>query len=163
VRSTPAGARVSVDGRDYGRTPAAIRDLAPGAHRVRVTHDGYVAVDRRVVITSGRRSQSMTIPLTRDAAAARATPAPAARAAPAAAGASGAEAPFAGTVVVDSRPTGARVFVDGKLVGTTPLAIPEVRAGEHAIRLTLDGYRQWSSSVRVVAAEQTKVTASLER
>jgi hypothetical protein len=38
-----------------------------------------------------------------------------------------------------------------------------VSAGEHAIRIERDGYRRWSSSVRIVAAEQNRVTASLER
>jgi len=37
-----------------------------------------------------------------------------------------------------------------------------VDAGEHAIRLERDGYQHWSSSVRVVASEQIRVTASLE-
>ena len=70
---------------------------------------------------------------------------------------------YQGGLTVDSRPTGARVFLDGRLVGTTPLTIAAVPAGEHAIRLERDGYRRWSSSVRVVAAEQNRVTASLER
>jgi hypothetical protein len=38
-----------------------------------------------------------------------------------------------------------------------------VAAGEHAVRLEYDGYRRWTSSVRVVASEQNRVTASLER
>ena len=58
------------------------------------------------------------------------------------------DAAFAGALAVDSRPTGAKVFMDGKLVGTTPLALPSVPAGSHAIRLEHDGYRRWSSSVR---------------
>lgn len=70
---------------------------------------------------------------------------------------------YQGGLTVDSRPTGARVFLDGRLVGTTPLAIAAVPAGEHALRLERDGYRRWSSSVRVVAEEQNRVTASLER
>jgi hypothetical protein len=41
--------------------------------------------------------------------------------------------------------------------------VPSVAAGEHAIRLELDGYRPWASSVRMVAAESNRVTASLER
>jgi hypothetical protein len=64
---------------------------------------------------------------------------------------------------VESRPGGARVFLDGRLIGTTPLSVPSVAAGEHAVRLERDGYRRWSSSVRIVAAEQNRVTASLER
>jgi hypothetical protein len=55
------------------------------------------------------------------------------------------------------------VFLDGKPVGTTPLMVPSVAAGDHAIRLELDGYRPWASSVRMVAAESNRVTASLER
>jgi hypothetical protein len=53
--------------------------------------------------------------------------------------------------------------MDGNLVGTTPMALPSVPVGSHAIRLEHDGYRHWSSSVRVVASEQNRVTASLER
>ena len=55
------------------------------------------------------------------------------------------------------------MFVDGKLVGTTPIQLPSVNAGEHAVRLEREGYRRWSSSVRVVASEQNRVTASLEK
>jgi hypothetical protein len=64
---------------------------------------------------------------------------------------------------VESRPEAARVFLDGRLIGTTPLVVASVPAGEHAIRIERDGYRRWSSSVRIVAAEQNRVTASLER
>ena len=68
-----------------------------------------------------------------------------------------------GALAVDSRPTGARVFLDDKVVGTTPMALPSVSAGTHQIRLEHEGYRHWSSSVRVVASENNRVTASLER
>jgi eukaryotic-like serine/threonine-protein kinase len=77
--------------------------------------------------------------------------------------ASGTVGRFVGGLSVDSRPTGARVFLDGRLIGTTPMTMANVPAGEHAIRLERDGYRRWSSSIRVVAAEQNRVTASLER
>jgi len=160
IRSTPEGASVSVDGRDYGKTPATVRDLARGPHQVRVTRDGYTAQERRVVISTSRPSQSVNVAMVR-------TPAP-----PPARSATAAPAPPAGTpttgratgaLAVDSRPTGARVFLDGKPVGSTPLMVPSVAAGEHAIRIELDGYRPWSSSVRMVAAESNRVTASLER
>lgn len=82
---------------------------------------------------------------------------------PASTAASGTAGRFVGGLTVDSKPTGARVFLDGRLIGTTPLAVPGVSAGSHAIRLELDGYRRWSSAIRVVASEQNRVTASLER
>lgn len=158
VRSTPAGARVNVDGKDVGATPAVVRNLAPGTHRVRVSRDGYSSVERRVVITRSRPSTSLTVPLERERVAARGTPT--AAPGPTTPGTVGR---FVGGLSVDSRPTGAKVFLDGKLIGTTPLAMSSVAAGEHAIRLEYDGYRRWTSSVRVVATEQNRVTASLER
>ncbi len=66
-------------------------------------------------------------------------------------------------VLARVRPAGAKVYMDGKLVGTTPMLLASVPAGSHAIRIEHDGYRRWSSSVRVVASEQNRVTASLER
>jgi hypothetical protein len=66
-------------------------------------------------------------------------------------------------LIVDSRPAGAKVYVDGRLVGTTPLQSHSISAGEHAIRLEHDGYRRWTSAVRIVSNEQNRVTASLER
>jgi hypothetical protein len=142
VRSTPAGARVSIDGRDAGVTPAVVRDLARGSHHVRVTRDGYLTEERRIVITPRREAVSITVGL---------SPAVATN------------GPFVGNLTVQSRPTRAKVFLDGQLIGTTPLLVPSVRAGEHAILLEYDGYRRWSSVVRVVANEANRVTASLER
>ena len=162
VRSTPAGARVAVDGRDAGVTPAVVRNLARGAHQVRVSREGYASEDRRIVITDRRRAQAIDVPLARErAAAARgvASP-PLSSPEPATPGTMGR---FVGGLSVDSRPTGAKVFLDGRLVGATPLVISSVPAGEHVVRLERDGYRRWSSSVRVVASEQNRVTASLER
>ncbi|MGH9349256.1 MAG: PEGA domain-containing protein, partial [Vicinamibacterales bacterium] len=68
-----------------------------------------------------------------------------------------------GTLQVESRPRGARVFLDGRLVGTTPLRLADVRAGEHAVRIDLSGYRPWVTSVNVAAGSRQRVAASLER
>jgi hypothetical protein len=134
-----------VDGRDIGRTPVTMRDIERGTHTVRVVREGYAAEERRVTITAVRPSQSLTFELTR---ARPAPPAPLERE----------RAPL----VVESRPAGARVFVDGTLIGKTPLTLGDVAAGDHAVSLDLDGYRRWSSSVRIVAGERNRVTASLE-
>jgi len=158
VRSTPAGAHVFVDGREAGRTPVAVRELANGEHRVRVVRDGYDTEERRVQISASRPAQSLTLPLSRVTPVAQA---PASRLPlPSTPGTTGR---FVGALAVDSRPSGAKVFVDGKLAGTTPLQLAGLDAGEHVVRIERDGYRRWSSSVRVVASEQNRVTASLEK
>jgi hypothetical protein len=55
------------------------------------------------------------------------------------------------------------VFINGRLVGTTPLELPAVPAGEQAVHLERDGYRRWASAVRIVPSERNRVAASLDR
>jgi hypothetical protein len=64
---------------------------------------------------------------------------------------------------VDSRPRGARVTIDGKPVGITPLRVSDVRIGTHVVRLELPDHRVWSSTTRVTAGQEQRVTGSLER
>jgi hypothetical protein len=68
-----------------------------------------------------------------------------------------------GDVFFESRPSGATVFIDGKRIGTTPIALPSVRAGSHAVRFEMSGHRPWTASIRVVAGEKNRVAASLEQ
>jgi serine/threonine-protein kinase len=163
VRSTPAGARVFLDGRDQGRTPATVRDVRRGAHRLRVVHEGYATEERRILMTPAHPVQSVTVTLART----RAAEPPARRAAESAARPAAPNPPsgatFFGSLSVESRPPGAKVFIDGKLTGTTPLVLPQIGAGEHAVRLEHDGYQRWSSSVRIMSGERNRVTASLEK
>lgn len=157
IRSTPAGALVAVDGKDSGKTPVTVRDLATGLHRIEITHQGFAPAERRVTITRARPAQSMTVALH------RVRTAPAALSSPAAsAPASPTSSLGPGTLQVESRPAGAKVYVDGRMIGTTPMS-QAVASGEHGVRLELAGYRDWTSSVRVTATATSRVTASLER
>jgi hypothetical protein len=159
VRSTPADATVFVDGRERGRTPVTIANLARGTHFVRIARDGYTIENRRVFITARRPAESLEVMLERPGAASSdrsiaRIPTPRT---PATIGTT------MGTLDVVSRPAGARVFVDGRLVGTTPVGMVQVADGEHLIRLEHDGYRRWASTIRVVSGERSRVTASLEQ
>jgi hypothetical protein len=66
-----------------------------------------------------------------------------------------------GSVEVLSRPAGAQVAIDGRVVGTTPLTIPDVGTGMHVIGIELAGFSRWATSVRVNAGERARVGASL--
>jgi PEGA domain-containing protein/DnaJ-like protein len=69
--------------------------------------------------------------------------------------------PTTGSVRVGSRPMGARVSFDGRVVGETPMIVTNVTLGEHQIGLDLDGkgYQPWSSSVVVTAGHEEKLLA----
>jgi serine/threonine protein kinase len=146
VRSAPPGARVFVDGHSGGETPTTVRELARGSHEVRLVREGYTTVERRIVITAGQPAPVLNVTMVKAPPASPPTPAKT-------------EAPL----VIDSKPEGAVVFLDGRQVGTTPLTFPLVQVGAHSVRLTLEGYRPWSASVQVQATEPNRVTASLER
>ena len=70
---------------------------------------------------------------------------------------------YTGSIYVDSRPRGARVTIDGKEVGLTPLRVSDVKIGSHVVRLELPDHRLWSSTTRVISGQEQRVTGSLER
>jgi serine/threonine protein kinase len=149
VRSTPPGAAVFVDGTRRGATPLTLQQVALGTRRVRLQRDGYTTEERQVTLTEDRPSRSLDIRLTRAAPPARtAAPAPAATA-------------RTGSLVVESRPTGAAVLLNGKPVGTTPLTLENLTPGDYSVRLQLAGHRPVTTTVRVVAGTRQRAAASL--
>jgi hypothetical protein len=61
-----------------------------------------------------------------------------------------------------TRPRGARVYVDGRLLGKTPLTVESVAPGARAVRFQLDGYRPWATTVDLAPGQRARVAASLE-
>lgn len=62
VTTEPAGARITVNGIGWGSSPARIQYLEPGQKRIRVSLEGYVAVERVLQVDEGRR-QALNIQL----------------------------------------------------------------------------------------------------
>ncbi|HUR32267.1 MAG TPA: PEGA domain-containing protein [Vicinamibacterales bacterium] len=151
IRSTPSGARVTLDGRAAGVTPLTLGGLARGSHVVRITHQGYVAAERRVRIRDTQTAQSIEVALVATRAVREAAPPPTA------------PERSSGSLMVDSRPAGARVFVDGRLVGTTPLLLDAIAVGDHGVRLELDGFNPWTATTNVAGGERARVSGSLEQ
>jgi hypothetical protein len=61
-----------------------------------------------------------------------------------------------------TRPAGARIYVDGRLLGTTPLTVQSVAPGARTVRFQLDGYRPWATRVDLTPGQRVRVAASLE-
>jgi hypothetical protein len=131
---------VFVNGARRGVTPLAVRDLAFGAYAVRVTLAGHAPQDQKVTVDAGRPSRTLELAL-----------APAARAA--------AEAP--GSLTLDSRPPGARVWVDGRDVGVTPVTVPDLAPGEHAVRVQRAGFLTITTTAHVTAGARARLGVSL--
>lgn len=152
VRSDPPGATVFVDDVRRGVTPLSLTELDLGTRIVRIQRDGYVAAERSIVLTAARPSRSLDLSLARRPAAPPPAAAPVQRPAPAA---------QAGSLLVESRPAGAAVRIDGKAVGTTPLTLASLPPGNYSVQWQLAGYRTLTTTVRVVAGERARAAASL--
>jgi hypothetical protein len=71
-------------------------------------------------------------------------------------------APGTGTLAVSSSPAGARVYINGVLLGTSPVTIPGFSIGRYDLLLEKEGYR--NDTVRVEIGDQkiTEYSAVLE-
>jgi serine/threonine protein kinase len=67
-----------------------------------------------------------------------------------------------GSLVVESRPAGARVVLDGKSLGVTPLTVPDLRTGSHPLRLERAGYKTLVTSVVIKSGERARIAVTLE-
>lgn len=65
-------------------------------------------------------------------------------------------------VEIRSEPEGAKVYIDGELIGTTPLELP-IDAGAHQLRLEMPGRIGLRRKVEVVAGEATALDFTLQR
>jgi cytoskeletal protein RodZ len=55
ISTEPEGARITVNGIGWGSSPARIQYLEPGQKRIRVSKEGYAAVERVLQVDQGRR------------------------------------------------------------------------------------------------------------
>lgn len=68
-----------------------------------------------------------------------------------------------GSLRVDSRPTGARVSIDGEFRGETPLSLDGLSVGQRRVEITLRGYRDWEGLAVLVDGQPVALTPTLRR
>jgi serine/threonine-protein kinase len=134
------GAGVAIDGKVVGPLPTTVELDADAPHELVVSRPGYETHTESLAFDQGVSQRSMTLSLTPVAHAARATrtravssrrtsaPPARSRAAKRASAAGGAQ----GTLSLNSIPA-ARVVVDGRPLGVTPVAAVRVSPGSHTV------------------------------
>ncbi len=146
-------ANVYVDGERRGMTPRNLSKVPLGSHTIRVTRPGYAPQEQTVVLTPEEPSARLAFTLRRGSAPAAAGGAPAAAPAPRS----------VLTVLIASTPSGARIRIDGRDLGPTPLTVRQLRPGTHTLELRMPGYRLWTERITVAAGDSRRITATLER
>ncbi|MBS2022774.1 MAG: PEGA domain-containing protein [Deltaproteobacteria bacterium] len=109
-RTDMDGADVKIDGDLLGKTPLTVT-LAPGPHTITISAPDGRSTEQQIDVKSGQHKLNLNIPL------------------PSGEG---------GGLQVVSEPAGARVFVDGVAVGSTPYSGP-IEPGEHVVRVEAEG------------------------
>jgi len=138
VLAEPKGVEILVDGASQGDAPAKVEGLAEGSHIVEGKKDGYTKAELTVVVKKG---EFKTVKLTLTEVATKAK---------------------VGKLQVSSNIKGAKVAVDGKNVGVTPLLLDNVLPGPHVVRVYNGGDQELYKTVEIKAGETTEVKAELK-
>lgn len=54
-----------------------------------------------------------------------------------------------GSLIVETEPSGAEIYIDGKFIGVSPETVLDVVEGRHYVRVVKDGYRPFGTVVKV--------------
>jgi hypothetical protein len=67
-----------------------------------------------------------------------------------------------GLLEIQSTPAAASVYVDGTFMSNTPATL-HLSPGPHSVRVTLDGYKEWTQDLSVQTGASSHLTADLEK
>ena len=134
VTSDPTNAVVILDGYNSETTPWVFTGLVQGYHTVEIDYPGYEAYVTNVYLDNGA-NQEIDARLS--------------------------SLQTYGSMVIQSSPTGAGVFIDGNYEGTTPVTVGGLTEGIHQVELHLGGYMVKTSMERVTAGQGTVVNQAM--
>ena len=133
VNSDPEGARVELDGKDYGLTPTTIDPVKPGSHGVRISKEGHSDVLQAVVVEPGEPASLDAVLVTEG-----------------------------GTLDIRPNPSNATVYVNGVEIGTGRQVIGPLKPGMYSVRATAVGHTDFISPAQVEADGKSVVVARLQ-
>lgn len=71
--------------------------------------------------------------------------------------------PIYGSVDINTTPADAEVWIDGKQVGTTPMLLSECIVGEHKLRISKLGYKDYTGNLTIKEGQTTTSSIALEK
>jgi TonB family protein len=132
ISTSPSGASVFVGGVEMGKSPLFLTGLAPGAHAIRIVHAGFAPAELTVETAADSPPMPLRFALQ----------------------------PLTATLKVEAEPP-AQVELDGRAIGSTPLAGQRVSAGVHRVVARRRGFRTWIRTVYAGPGETVALEARL--
>jgi len=144
IRCSEDNARIYLDGQYKGLSERnrniILEQVTEGSHEIRVTLSGYRDWAKRV---DARPNQRVQINVNLE------------------------KIIQTGTIVIHSNEGNARIYLDGQYKGQTEknrkIVLEGVAEGYHDVRITLDGYIDWSQSVQLKANQRLQLNINLEK
>ena len=138
IETDPPGAEVAVDGEEKGQSPITL-EMEPGEHEIGATKAGFKGQAQKITVDNGQQA-SLRLAL-----------------------AQAARKPES-VLAIATDPKGARLYVDGHLVGETPRKV-KTTPGDHEVRLALDGYITRAAKVKLPAGKdyELRIAVSLKK
>jgi hypothetical protein len=131
IFSKPADARVLVDGAEKGTTPVKLDKLPVGEHLVRVTKNGYMTHDEKIVLGIGE-AKKLEVTLR--------------------------EAAF---ITVDVQPASASISINGVPVAQGSVLNYPVAVGDVTVKITAENYETHEETIKPVGNEKKIMNVNL--
>ncbi len=132
VTSVPANADVFINGVLAHKTPFEQKNLEEGNYEIQVKMPNYKTYQETIKLEKGKKVEINVALEKTDI-----------------------------YVSITSNPQGANVYIDGLLMGKTPIELTELSEGEHILKLELDGYLPYETAFNVVKNKQVMLNINL--
>ncbi len=133
VPATLSGATLLVDGKEVGPLPSAAQSFSPGEHTVMVKRVGFANFVKKVTVTTGKTVE-LDVKM----------------------------APTTAVLTITSDVADAQVYINNKLIGTTPITEREWPAGTYEITLKKDGFKDEKQSLALAVGRDYPVSVKLK-
>jgi hypothetical protein len=131
IAGTPQGSSVMMDGADRGKTPLIMSNIPSGNHVLSVVSSGFVSFTDTITLNAGE-DKTITAALVK-----------------------------LGGFSISTIPSNARVSLDGKQIGETPLEKSGLSEGVHHLMLSLDTYCDTMCEVNIKPGETVPISLTL--
>ncbi|MCD6360314.1 MAG: PEGA domain-containing protein [Armatimonadetes bacterium] len=135
INSAPEGALVRLGEEVLGRTPLENVSIPFGTHKLEFSLENYEPAELVLELTKEETPDPILMHLV----------------------------PSPGSLTLISTPSGARVWLDGREVGNTPLEISHVTAGNHVLEVTKSGHLTDRRTVEVLPGQAKREVIHLQQ
>lgn len=134
VKTNTSGTKIFID-EDFKGIDKWRGELTPGTYLVEARKDGYRTISTSVTLAK-QQTDTITLPALQQ---------------------------IFGSLLVDYEPIDADIFIDDQLIGKSPNVFTSILVGEHNIKISKFGYRDYIGNVTIQEDKQASIVGTLHK